>query len=69
MTYSSWYVIKPNQINVYIYTLDKNIRPRSKMKKKVLFTIFKLWKLDISKIRHKDNKIQNMFLMHISIYA
>ena len=44
--------------DLYIYTaLDKNIRPLSKMMKKIWFTIFKLWKSDIWKIRHEDNYI------------
>ena len=34
--------------------LDKTIRPPSKMKKQILFRIFKLWKSDIWKIRLRD---------------
>ena len=58
-------------IYIYIYTpRDKNIRPLSKMNKKILFSIFKLWKLDIWKIRNKDNKLKiwrnfNSFLICI----
>ena len=48
----------PDTINKNIqpgYTsLDKNIRLPSKMKKKILFTIFKLWKSDVWKIRLRD---------------
>ena len=45
------------------------------MKKKILFTIFKLWKSDIWKIGLRDTLIKNkkkfqfIFYMHIWIYA
>ena len=45
------------------------------MKQNILFTIFELWKSDIWKIRHKNNKIWNMkkfqiiYYMYTSIYA
>ena len=37
-----------------ITLLEKNIRPLSKMKKKILFAIFKLWKSDTWKIWLRD---------------
>ena len=45
------------------------------MKNEILFTIFKLWKSDIWKIRLSDiyiknkKKFQLIFYMYISIYA
>ena len=40
---------------MYKEELDKNIRPPSKMEKKILFTIFELWKSNIWKIKLKDH--------------
>ena len=50
--------------------LDKNIRPPSEMKKKILLTIFKLWKSDIWKVWFRDicikknKKTFNSFFMY-----
>ena len=39
-----------------LYNLwTKNIRAHSKIKKNILFIIFKLWKSNIWKIRYEDN--------------
>ena len=43
-----------SQIGTHDTSLDKNIRPCSKVKKKILFTIFKIWKSDIWKISFRD---------------
>ena len=54
LTFIYAYIYMYKYIHTYNTPLDKNIRPLWKMKKKILFIIFKLWKLDIGKISLRD---------------